>query len=85
MDAYDAQNANWKADRRRSDDGGLASKRACPLSAARYHHYFENGKRSDSPVRSMSYNVQRVLDALVRKGVEIRDDGSVGPVTKARR
>jgi transcriptional regulator with XRE-family HTH domain len=36
-------------------------------------------------VRSLSHNVQRVLDALARKGVEIRDDGSVGPVTKVRR
>jgi len=36
----------------------------------------------DDPVRSQGPNIQKVLDALSKKGVEIRDDGNVGPIAE---
>jgi hypothetical protein len=37
----------------------------------------------DQPVRAQGPNIQKVLDALAKKGVEIWDDGSIRPILTA--
>jgi hypothetical protein len=41
-------------------------------------------RSSDSTVRGQAPNVERVLLALERKGVEVAADGSIRPIAKKR-
>jgi len=41
-------------------------------------------RSGDSTVRGQAPNVERVLLALERKGVEIAPDGSIRPISKKR-
>jgi hypothetical protein len=42
-------------------------------------------RSGDSTVRGQAPNVERVLLALERKGVEIGNDGTIRPIAKAKR
>jgi hypothetical protein len=41
-------------------------------------------RAGDSPVRSQGPNIQKVLDALAKKGIEVTDDGGVRPIARKR-